>query len=380
MLTGLQTPLVFAPIYKTVVWGGRRLARWRDDLPDGPIGESWDVSDQDGYLSVVSMGPLAGQALRALVQAHPEAVVGPGHAGDFPLLVKVIDAARPLSVQVHPDDALARSLGVGPRGKTECWYFLEDGGGLYLGTPPGTTRQAFEAALAAGSVAQHLQRFEAGRGDFFFLPARTVHALDAGSLLIEIQQSCDVTFRVDDWGRVGLDGRPRPLHVRESLDTIDFARPTTGAVRSEPRDHPDGGQARTLAECAFFRVVERWSPGPIADRGSERTGRAPRCAVVTCIDGPAHVATGHGHVTLAPLHTASACLVGDHFGLATDATRLQGRDLEVAAGSDRARRVLMLQRAKRFRRRRPPLAAAGAWRAEGLGGALRLLVTTPAAP
>lgn len=132
------------------------------------------------------------------IDAHPWTRAGWRQlcGGRLPLLIKLMDASDRLSVQVHPDDGMAMELGVGPRGKTECWLVLKDGGELFLGTRPGVDRAAFEAACSAGHVAEILNRFETKHGDFFFVPARTVHALGKGCLVYEIQQTCDVTFRV----------------------------------------------------------------------------------------------------------------------------------------------------------------------------------------
>lgn len=216
----LRAPLSFKPAYQTVVWGGRRMEAFRTDLPSGPIGESWDLADHARGMSVVADGPLAGTTLKDLTKRFGAALVGPSYqGGDFPLMVKLIDANDRLSVQVHPDDRLAKELKVGERGKTECWYFLTGGGELFVGAKSGVTKESFAAAREAGTLADTLNRFVAKEGDFFFIPARTVHALGAGCLIYEIQQTCDTTFRVDDWGRVGLDGKPRPLHIAESLAT-----------------------------------------------------------------------------------------------------------------------------------------------------------------
>lgn len=271
----LDAPLTFRPVYKTVVWGGRRLARFRRDVPDGPVGESWDLADHDGGHSVVVAGPHAGTTLRALVERRGAELVGAGHRGGrFPLLVKIIDAADRLSVQVHPD---------GDGGKTECWLFLDDGGELWLGTRPGVDRAAFEAARAGGRAADTLNRFQPRAGELYFIEARTVHALGAGCFVYELQQTSDVTYRVEDWGRVGLDGKPRPLHVDQSLATIDFAR--------------DGHAPRALPfECAYFALEEL--------RGPATVRLDDRCAIVTCIEGEARVVTKGGAVSLPPLATA----------------------------------------------------------------------------
>ncbi|MBA3686835.1 MAG: class I mannose-6-phosphate isomerase [Planctomycetes bacterium] len=293
----LALPLRFTPAYMSTVWGGRRMEQWRKTLPEGPIGESWDLADHERGMSVVAEGDLAGTPLRELVCRYGKDLVGPSHdGGDFPLLVKLIDANDRLSVQVHPDDRLARQLGVGARGKTECWLMLAEGGELFVGTKSGTTREGFERALAGGDVASQLNRVVAKDGDFFFLAARTVHALGKGCLLYEVQQTCDVTFRVDDWGRVGLDGKPRQLHVRESLDTIDFSASRGAAIDAREVPHPAGGSVRKLAACEYFTVEERRA-------GHTAGGGNGICSIVTCLAGAGTLATAGGSVRLEPMTT-----------------------------------------------------------------------------
>jgi mannose-6-phosphate isomerase len=296
----LLEPLAFQPSYQRLVWGGRRMRRYREDLPEGPIGESWDLADHEKGMSRVRSGEHAGRTLRELMERYPDELVGPRFRGQlFPLMIKLIDASDTLSVQVHPDDELARELGVGDNGKTECWFMLEDGGTLYQGTRPGVDRGVFEAALAGGRVAETLNQFAIERGDFFFLEARTVHALGSGCLLYEIQQTSDVTFRVYDWGRVGLDGKPRPLHVEQSLATIDFSRSGFGALR--PAWQPDrrGGETRRLADCRYFEVEQRRTHGEPLEAGSQE-----RCSVVICSEGRARIVTQTAELELAAMTTA----------------------------------------------------------------------------
>ena len=296
-VAALAAPLRFVPVYKSVVWGGRRMAGFRAGLPAGPIGESWDLADHADGMSVVAEGVHAGCTLQTLVAQAGSALVGAGFAGAaFPLLVKLIDAAERLSVQVHPDDELARQLGVGPNGKTECWRVLADGGVIFQGTRPGVDRAGFEQALAAGHVADTLNRFDPRAGDCFFLPARTVHALGEGCLVYEVQQTSNVTFRVHDWGRVGLDGKPRQLHVAQSLATIDFSRTDSGPVRPSFVDHVGGGVMGVLVDCDHFRLVER--------RGRRLTAPASdRCAIIIGLAGNGSVATAAGRLALAPMQT-----------------------------------------------------------------------------
>lgn len=296
----LALPLAFRPAYINVVWGGRRLEAWRTDLPSGPIGESWELSDQARGVSVIAEGPLAGRSLPELVGEFGSSLVGSGFTGDrFPLLIKLIDAQDRLSVQVHPDDDLARELGVGSVGKTECWLMAASGGEIYQGTRPGVDRETFEAALSSNdpeTVAATLNRFAPRDGDFFFLPARTVHAIGAGSLLCEVQQSADITFRVFDWGRVGLDGKPRETHVAESLATIDFSARDHGPVPAVPTDHPQGGSVRRLVSCPYFTVEER--------RAVTTAGARPGvCSVLVNLGGSGLLATSAGSVPFPPMTT-----------------------------------------------------------------------------
>lgn len=295
----VAAPLRFAPIYRTAVWGGRRLLRWRPELPAGPVGEAWELADHPNGQSRVVEGPERGATLGELVLRHGAALVGAGFRGGvFPLMTKLIDATERLSVQVHPDDALARTLGVGENGKTECWFFLAGGGEVFQGTKPKIDAAAFERALAAGTVAGALNRFEVTAGDFYFVPARTVHALGSGCLLYEVQQTSDVTFRAHDWGRVGLDGQPRPLHVKEAMRAIDFTRTGFGPTRPGWTALPGGGERRLLVECPYFSVEERRGAGRLtADVGDA-------CAIVFLAEGGGIITTSGGEAAMPPLATA----------------------------------------------------------------------------
>jgi mannose-6-phosphate isomerase len=296
----VRAPLRFHPIYQSLVWGGRRMEAWGRTLPAGPIGEAWELADHARGMSVVAGGALAGISLHDLVERAGQALVGRGfRGGEFPLMVKLIDASKRLSVQVHPDDRIARELGVGQHGKTECWVFLADGGEVCQGTRPGIARADFAHALAEHRVATTLNRFEARRGDVFFLPPRTVHALGEGCLLYEVQQTSDITFRVYDWDRVGLDGKPRPLQVTESLATIDFSRSDHGPhapAAWRPLPAP-GCEERELIECAYFTLNEQ------RVRGALEQAVGDTCVVVTCLAGQGTLATAAGQVALLPMQT-----------------------------------------------------------------------------
>jgi mannose-6-phosphate isomerase len=219
-------PLKFKPIFKERIWGGRRLAElFGKPLPEGvKIGESWELADLPGDKSVIANGELAGMTVGEVTRKYPAEIMGRKEfAGEFPLLVKLLDAQEVLSVQVHPDEETCRRRGKGEP-KTECWYIIEAMAGavIYKGLRPGVTRAAFEAAIADGTAAELLRKVEVRAGECHFLPAGTPHAIGAGLLIAEVQTPSDTTYRVFDWGRVDDSGRPRELHITDALESIHF--------------------------------------------------------------------------------------------------------------------------------------------------------------
>jgi mannose-6-phosphate isomerase len=219
-------PLTFQPIFKERVWGGRRLAElYGKALPPGArVGESWEISDRPGDTSVIANGPLAGKDLRWLMENHAPDLLGDARPfnGHFPLLVKILDAHETLSLQVHPSAAKAAQLGGEP--KTELWHITAAApdAELFVGLKHGVTRAEFERRIQDRTVAECFHRLPVRAGDSMFLPSGRVHALGAGIVLFEIQQNSDTTYRVFDWNRAGLDGKPRELHLAQSLASIDF--------------------------------------------------------------------------------------------------------------------------------------------------------------
>ncbi len=241
------------------MWGGRRLAT----VLNKPIGEgidyaeSWEVVDRDRDQSRVAYGPLRGVALADLVALHNAELFG-RHSGlaQFPLLFKFLDARNTLSVQVHPNDQQAALLAPPDRGKTEAWVILaaEPGSLIYAGLKRECDRNAFQRELSRGNVESCLHRFAARPGDCVFLPAGTVHALGAGLLVAEIQQSSDTTYRLYDWNRLGPDGLPRALHIEQALEVTDFSRGPIDPVTPRPTERR---QAVRLADCDKF-VLDRY--------------------------------------------------------------------------------------------------------------------------
>ena len=254
-------PFVFRPIFKDRIWGGRELERlYGKKNPAGqPIGESWEISDRPGDASVIANGSLAGKDLRWLMENHAAEILGdakPAAAGRFPLLCKILDAREKLSLQVHPPASKAAELKGEP--KTEMWFIADAApdASLYVGLKRGVTREQFEKKISDGSVADCFHRVPVRAGDAMFLPSGRVHAIGSGLVIFEIQQNSDTTYRVFDWNRVGLDGKPRELHVAQSLASIDFSDFEPGLA--EAKFAADGKiQKRPLVTNPLFNV-ETW--------------------------------------------------------------------------------------------------------------------------
>lgn len=254
-------PLTFAPILKQIRWGGRRLG----DVLGKPIGdasdyaESWELVDHGDDQSVVIAPPdseVAGWTLASLVQDHAADLFGvASERTQFPLLIKFLDASDRLSVQVHPDDMLAKQFDPVENGKTEAWVILdaEPGAVLYAGLKEGVTESELRDALAEGTVETLLHTIEVKAGDCVFIPAGTIHAIGEGVLLAEVQQASDMTFRLYDWGRLGADGEPRPLHIEESIRATDWQRGPVDPVVPDVISDGDNRHEHLVA-CEFFQI------------------------------------------------------------------------------------------------------------------------------
>lgn len=225
-------PLVFEPIFKPRIWGGRRLEQLLGkELPAGAvIGESWELADLETDQSIVSRGPARGRTIRELLGQWGTGLTGeaPLFEGRFPLLIKYLDACQDLSVQVHPDAATAARLGGNVRVKNEAWYVMdaEPGSCIYRGLKPGVTADDFRAAVSAGACVDTLECIPVRPGQCYYLPSGIVHALGAGVVVAEVQTPSDITYRLFDWNRVDAQtGKPRELHVEQGLACIDFDHP-----------------------------------------------------------------------------------------------------------------------------------------------------------
>jgi mannose-6-phosphate isomerase len=271
-----------------MVWGGRRLAEDLDKpvASDEPHGESWELSDHPLHQSVVATGPSAGRTLRQLVEGEGERLFGPAAETHqvFPWLVKFLDCTDWLSVQVHPDEEAVRRLAVEDGSKTEAWFVLHaaPGSRIFAGLAPGVDEAGLRAALAAGSVGDCLHSFEPRPGDCIFLPAGTVHAVGGGVLMAEVQQTSDATFRLFDWGR------PRPLHVEESLRCVRWDRGPVEPVRAVgfTDDGPGPSRPQPLVRCRYFHLDyhRTASPAPVGGTG--------RLQVLIVLEGRGRLETG----------------------------------------------------------------------------------------
>ena len=272
-------PLKMRPVFQPRPWGGRLLKDLLDkDIPDGPVGESWEVSTHPNGLSRIANGGLEGRTLQALTREFRARLVGKAahekHGGDFPLLVKLLDVHHLASVQVHPSDEQARRLEGFPSGKSEAWYVLgvEPTAVFYIGFRDGVDETEYLRALSEGRVKDLLNPLFPEKGDCIYVPPGTVHACGGGVLLLEIQQCSDITYRVYDWDRVDERGERRPLHLEKARAVIDFAaRPEVHRAAPEP----DG----LVLASPFFSIHERLVAGEF------RFPAAGICRAGTVIDG-----------------------------------------------------------------------------------------------
>lgn len=256
-------PLLFNPNLHKVIWGGNRITGWKGLEQQDGIGESWEVSAVPGNESIVSNGPLAGLKLTQVIDSMPGEILGVQVAqktnGKLPLLVKFIDAQGDLSIQVHPNDQMA-AREHGKSGKSEMWYVLqaEPGACLYSGFKEELTPEQYKELIRNGTICNSLARHQVKKGDVFYIPAGRVHAIGHGIMLAEVQQSSDVTYRIFDYNRPGLDGQPRQLHTDLAAKALNFH------VEEEYKtNYPDqSNRANKVIESEYFSVRVTEMDGP----------------------------------------------------------------------------------------------------------------------
>jgi len=288
-------PIKMTPAFKEMPWGGDKLkAVYHKNIPSDHTGESWEMSAIPGSESIAANGAYAGKPLSEIIAADPCGVLGRGadarFGGEMPLLFKIIDARAPLSVQVHPGDDYARIHENG-LGKTEMWYVLDadPGAGLYAGFSRPITKAEYEQRIADNTLKEVLNFIEVTPGDCVFLPAGMVHAIGEGLLISEIQQSSATTYRVYDWGRVGLDGKPRQLHIEKAKDVSCLSM-----IGRAVRGIGDGTKT-TLPACPYFEGF-KWTASA---RETDRIDTAGESfTVLFCAEGTVSVAGRSETITL----------------------------------------------------------------------------------
>ena len=273
-----MAPILFKYVPIERIWGGNALrTKFHRDIPlNSRIGETWELSDNSAIRSEVSSGCYAGKTLRWLLKNKSAEIMGPGWNPDdeFPILVKWLDCEHPLSVQVHPTDCVARKYG--DKAKDECWYIVSCGNSgsaeIIVGLKEGVSKERFASGIEDLSFENFLLRVSVSEGDSVFLPAGTIHSIISPTLIYEVQQNSDSTYRVYDWGRVDSDGKSRPLHVEKSIETINFSSGGAFVERIE-----DGVICRSEHFTEYVRILEA------GDRLSFEANVQPR--ILTVISG-----------------------------------------------------------------------------------------------
>ncbi len=310
-------PLKFKPILKTVVWGGEKIAPYKEiETTQQHIGESWELSGVKGNESIVADGPLEGKTIAELVREYKGDLVGKHvyeNTGDeFPLLIKFIDALSDLSIQVHPNDELAAKRHNGSKGKTEMWYVVdaEPGAHLLAGLTKQITPDEYAARVADGTITDVLARHDVHPGDVFFLPAGRIHAICGGCFIAEIQQTSDITYRIYDYGRLGLDGKPREVHTELAKDAIDYTVYDNYRTEYTPRQNEEV----EVVSCKYFTTSIYDLTLPYARDLSE----IDSFLVVMCLSGTGslevdgeEVEIHQGETVLVPASADDICFVPD---------------------------------------------------------------------
>lgn len=253
-------PLTFSPVYKDYVWGGRNLERFGRVLPpDKNIAESWEIAGHEDGTTLVDNGYFSGKKLTQVQAVLGLDLVGRNNIwahkrGKFPLLVKLLDANQPLSVQVHPDDEYALANEGNELGKTELWVVLhaEPGAQIILGLKAATNPEIFRRAIEANHPAPYLHHLRVKKGDHICVPAGSLHAIMGGMIIAEIQQNSNTTYRVYDWNRLGADGRPRTLHINQALDVINFDQIEPGLCSPTLIEEVSGIRRLGLCQNEYF--------------------------------------------------------------------------------------------------------------------------------
>lgn len=300
-------PLFFYPIHKERIWGGQKLAeKYNRKLKCKKTGESWEIACHENGMGIIQNGELKGMSLKEVIDKYGEELLGSSvynkEYKKFPLLIKILDAADALSVQVHPDDNYAKLNEDGELGKTEIWYIIEakPGARLVYGVKENCDRESFRKSIEEGSLETWLYEMEVKQGDVLYIPAGLVHAIGEGILVFELQQNSDTTYRVYDWNRVDENGQKRQLNITQAMDVIDFNSNLRGSLPGLKITEPYGQRILYIA-TGHFAMEELKVNGMM---NIIMDGR--RFQTLTCIEGQGTIDYGDGLINLP---SGASCLL-----------------------------------------------------------------------
>ena len=287
-------PLKFKTIFKSVVWGGEKIAPFKGvETDQHNIGESWELSGVKGNESVVAEGALAGKTITELAEEYKGQLLGEKvyakNGTEFPLLIKFIDARDDLSIQVHPDDALAGERHNGSKGKTEMWYVVQadEKAHLMSGLTKHITPEEYAAKVEDNTITEVLHDYNVQAGDVFFLPAGRIHSIGTGCFIAEIQQTSNITYRIYDFGRVGLDGQPRELHTELSKAAIDYTVLPDYKTAYEQKPN----QENQIVDCEYFTTSLYEIDQPV----SKEMESLDSFMIVICVEGQGSLTDDKGN-------------------------------------------------------------------------------------
>ncbi|MCR4696453.1 MAG: class I mannose-6-phosphate isomerase [Lachnospiraceae bacterium] len=277
-------PFLLKPAYKDYLWGGDRLkSEYNKDTDISPLAESWECSVNKDGESIVASGVFEGKTLKEVLQEHPEFIgTHPDKELGFPLLIKLIDAKEDLSIQVHPDDEYAREHENGEYGKYEMWYVLEaeKDAQIVYGFSHDCTKEQLRRAIENGTITRHLQKAKVKKGDIFFVPPGTVHAIGKGIVIAEIQESSDLTYRLYDYNRIDKNGCKRKLHIEKALDVLNLQESLKPKRPLRLLKYKNECANEFIARCRYFEVHRCLVNNEYKFKADEYSFR-----VLLCVDG-----------------------------------------------------------------------------------------------
>ncbi len=315
-------PIQFKPIFKDKIWGGRNLYRVlaKDLPPDLPVGESWEISGYETDISVATNSGYCGKTLQEIITHAPQDILGIGAESiPFPLLYKFIDANDKLSVQVHPNDQQVAEHDWGINGKTECWYIVDakPQAEIIVGFNEGVTKSMVKEGIKENTLGELLNKISIQKGDMLFIPSQTVHAILDGTLLYEVQQSSDITFRLYDWGRVDKLGSPRDLHITESLQCINTTYHDEHKISPLVLEDHQGVLHTIRVACRHFMLEEY----DFAQEAAVQLQEKKSFSVISVLNGPISIisnqseelqlSTGQTVLIPAALNSTSITITGE---------------------------------------------------------------------